>query len=142
MRGRSAPGEESTVAYDLDVRYSYEIDGEIHESTQVMFYFLKWSTTFRSIIISICNACSTERGPLQVSVHPRARRKACSYPVPTKRAYPLAVRRAVMMFVCPFFAFFLDLLAVSSITTSSSHLVSMSQLSLRRPLVQLALALN
>src|SRR5437870_926276 len=32
------------TVYCLEVRYSYHFDGEVLESTQVMFYFPEWST--------------------------------------------------------------------------------------------------
>jgi hypothetical protein len=95
--------EHNATVYSLDVRYSYQIDGETHESKRIMFYLPEWST-YRSCYADLQDRLlGCER--LQVWVNPDNHKQSVLIPGAANAPLGMMHAAAVMMFVCPLAAF-------------------------------------
>ncbi len=91
--------EEANDVFSLDVKYSYHVDGEVLESTKVMFYFPEWSAS-RSYYVNLRDTLAKSIG-LTVYVNPNNPRESVLFPGADHAPVWLLAMACVMMLVCP-----------------------------------------
>jgi hypothetical protein len=90
---------EGAKVYNLDVKYSYDIDGEVRESNKVMFYFAEWSTG-RSNYVKLQDAL-VRTNSLTVYVNPHDPGESVLFPGAGHVPAWILVTAAIMILVCP-----------------------------------------
>jgi hypothetical protein len=90
---------EGAKVYNLDVKYSYDIDGEVRESNKVMFYFAEWSTC-RSNYVKLRDAL-VRTNSLTVYVNPDDPRESVLFPGADHVPVWVLATAGIMMLVCP-----------------------------------------
>jgi len=90
--------------FGLDIKYSYQVDTEVFESTKVSFYFGQWSTS-RSYYTRIRDII-TKGSDLTVYVNPNNPRESVLIPGADQLPGWMLATICVMMVVCPICGFF------------------------------------
>ena len=88
-----------TTVYDLDVRYSYKVDGEVRESKNVAFYFGRWSS-LRSGYVGMRDAL-VAMNPLTVFVNPHNPAETVLFPGTAHMTRSTVAIAGFMILVCP-----------------------------------------
>jgi hypothetical protein len=85
--------------YNLDVRYSYEVGGERYESSEIMFYFRKWSSSHR--YYEQIERCIRDGESFRVYVDPDNPTQSVIIPGADNAPVPVLWLAGLMLFVCP-----------------------------------------
>jgi hypothetical protein len=91
--------QENADVFNLDVKYSYHIDGEVFESTKIMFYFPEWSTC-RSDYVKLQDTLA-KTSDLTVYVNPHNPRESVLFPGADHCPVWRLAMACIMMLVCP-----------------------------------------
>ena len=92
-------GGNRQTKYDLEVRYSYQVHGEVFESTIVSFSFGQWSTS-RSYYANLQDSLTKTSG-LTVHVNPNNPRESVLLPGGYQITRGMLATACVMIVVCP-----------------------------------------
>jgi hypothetical protein len=88
-----------TAIYNLEVRYSYIVDGEVRESENVAYYFGKWSS-FRSDHMGLRDAL-IGMNPLTIYVNPKNPAESVLFPGTSHMTRSPMVLAVFMVLLCP-----------------------------------------